>query len=172
MTDNEIINITIPLSADKIKEILAQAEKCLAPFEVRDIVESQKAEIKEKGEIINAQADKIRLLEQALLDKQADIEKNENIIRLADKTIDKQSAEIERLRKECGNQSALWSKHYEDIFETAKETVKVEAIKEFAERLKDTYRHNTTSITSLVTLFDNINNLVKEMTEGAENNES
>jgi hypothetical protein len=38
-----------------------------------------------------------------------------------------QQAEIERLRKECGNQSALWSKHYEGIFETAKETIKSEA---------------------------------------------
>lgn len=40
---------------------------------------------------------------------------------------------------------------------------KQEAIKEFAERLKDMHRHNTTSVVSLVTVFDNINNLVKEM---------
>lgn len=50
--------------------------------------------------------------------------------------INHQQAEIERLRTECGNQSALWSKHYEDIFETAKETVKSEAIKEFWNRLQ------------------------------------
>ena len=41
------------------------------------------------------------------------------------------------------------------------------AVKEFAERLKEKHRHNTTSIVSLVTVFDNINNLVKEMV-GAE----
>ena len=47
-----------------------------------------------------------------------------------------QQAEIERLRTECGNQSALWSKHYEGVFETAKETIKAEAIEEFWGRLK------------------------------------
>ena len=50
---------------------------------------------------------------------------------------DRLKAEIERLRAECGNQSTLWSKHFESIFETAKETVKSEARKEFAERLHE-----------------------------------
>ena len=40
---------------------------------------------------------------------------------------------------------------------------KSEAIKEFAERLKAMHKHNKTSVVSLVTVFDNINNLVKEM---------
>jgi hypothetical protein len=52
------------------------------------------------------------------------------------KQCDELQAENERLRKERGNQSALWSKHYEDIFETGKEIIKAEAYKEFAERLK------------------------------------
>ena len=50
--------------------------------------------------------------------------------------INRQKTEIERWKAECGNQSTLWSRHYESIFETSKETIKAEAIKEFAERLK------------------------------------
>lgn len=50
-------------------------------------------------------------------------------------------------------------KDYNDM----RKGLKSEGRKEFAERLKDMYKHNTTSITSLVTLFDNINNLLKEM---------
>lgn len=52
-----------------------------------------------------------------------------------------------------------------DLYEpsiTEKE-IKAEAYKEFAERLKDMHKHNTTSVVSLVTVFDNINNLLKEM---------
>ncbi len=45
---------------------------------------------------------------------------------------------------------------------SAKET-KAEARKEFAERLKEKHKHNKTSVVSLVTVFDNINNLLKEM---------
>lgn len=70
--------------------------------------------------------------------------------------INRQKEKIERLRAESGNQSTLWSQHYESLFETAKETIKVEAIKEFAERLKTDYGE-------FVYLGD-IDNLVKEMT--------
>ena len=49
-----------------------------------------------------------------------------------------------------------------------KSEIKAKAIKEFAERLKDMHKHNTTSVVSLVTVFDNINSLVKEMV-GADN---
>lgn len=42
--------------------------------------------------------------------------------------INRQQAEIERLVAECGNQSTLWRQHFESIFETAKETIKSEAI--------------------------------------------
>lgn len=44
-----------------------------------------------------------------------------------------------------------------------RETEKSKTIKEFAERLKNMHRHNTTSVVSLVTVFDNINKLVEEM---------
>ena len=47
----------------------------------------------------------------------------------------RQKAEIERLQEECGKQSVLWSKHYESIFESAKEVVRAEALTDFAERL-------------------------------------
>ena len=49
--------------------------------------------------------------------------------------IEKQKAEIERLIEECGKQSVLWRKHFESIFETAKETTRAEAVKEVVERL-------------------------------------
>ena len=71
----------------------------------------------------------------------------------------KQSAEIERLRP-YGTQVEVSKKIESEI--------KAEAIKEFAERFKGKYRHYTTSITFLVTLFDNIDNLVKEMVGDAE----
>ena len=48
-------------------------------------------------------------------------------------------AEVERWRNECGHQSTLWSKHFESIFETAKETIKAEAYKECIEKLKDKF---------------------------------
>lgn len=50
--------------------------------------------------------------------------------------INRQKAEINRWESECGKQSVLWRSHFESIFETAKETIRAEAIKEFAERLK------------------------------------
>ena len=88
---------------------------------------------------------------------------NEDVLDL----INRQKAEIERLKAECGNQSALWSKHYENIFETAKETVKAEAVKaeavkEFAERLKEMSEHFWEEKENFVS-EDDIDNLVKEM---------
>ena len=82
--------------------------------------------------------------------------------------INRQKAEIERLKAECGNQSTLWSQHYESIYETSKETIKSEAIKEFAERLKDYYIKNRIydrpdAHTKIAFLFGVIKNLVKEM---------
>lgn len=50
--------------------------------------------------------------------------------------LNRQKAEIERLRAEYGKQSALWSKHYESLFETTKETIRAEALKELVERLE------------------------------------
>lgn len=59
----------------------------------------------------------------------------EGLPTLALDLINRQKAEIERLQEECGKQSVLWSKHYESIFESAKEVVRAEALTDFAERL-------------------------------------
>lgn len=66
--------------------------------------------------------------------------------------INRQKAEIEELQK---------YKH--DYY-----VLKAKAVKEFAKRLKDKHKHNTTSVVSLVTVFDNINSIVEEMV-GEEN---
>lgn len=81
--------------------------------------------------------------------QKAEIEKNENIIRLADKTIEAQNAEIERLNKEVDRLSQLVLYHDGDV---------ADAIKEFAERLKADCPAEL-----LVIHFDAIDNLVKEM---------
>ena len=84
--------------------------------------------------------------------------KNERIIELADKTIETQKAEIERLQnayKQCA-----WER---DIFLDELKTAKSEAIKEFAERLKEEATVDDDS-TWWVANID-IDNLVKEMTE-------
>lgn len=52
-----------------------------------------------------------------------------------------------------------------DHIRIAYSEIKSEAITEFAEKLKDMHKHNTTSVVSLVTLFGDINKMVKEMTE-------
>ena len=76
--------------------------------------------------------------------------------------INRQKAENERLNKEV-NKQQLRRQIRRQMYRSTVEEIKSEAIKEFAERLKKKYKHNKTSITSLVTLFDNINNLVNEM---------
>ena len=77
-------------------------------------------------------------------------------------------AENERLRTECGNQSNLWSKHYEGIFETAKETIKSEARKEIIEKIKSKFTHKGKSIKYGEFAWDDVksyelDNLLKEM---------
>lgn len=87
-------------------------------------------------------------------------------IDVIEKEYNRLKAEIERWRTECGNQSTLWSKHYESIFETAKETIKAEAIKEFEERLKERkYQSSDWSHGehTFVVEDDDIDDLVKEM---------
>jgi hypothetical protein len=68
-----------------------------------------------------------------------------------------QNAEVERWREESGKQGVLWARHFEGIFETAKETIKAEAIKDFAERLKELINPDWCKI------HQQIDNLVKEM---------
>ena len=72
--------------------------------------------------------------------------------------INRQKAEIERLTDTLNATIAG-----QETLQRHIKTAKAEAIKAFAERLKDMHKHNTTSVVSLVTVFDNINNLVKEM---------
>ena len=50
--------------------------------------------------------------------------------------INRLEAENERLRKECGNQSELWSNHYESLYQTALGTIKPKAYKECIEKVK------------------------------------
>lgn len=76
--------------------------------------------------------------------------------------INRLQAENERLKAECGNQSVLWSKHYEALFETAKETTKAEAYKEFANRLKEKYGYYDWENKCIVYPEDEIDNLLKE----------
>lgn len=81
--------------------------------------------------------------------------------------INRQKAEIERSIDECGKQSILWKQHFESIFETAKETARDEAIREFAERLKQqrmNVRGHAGCIESIV-LVKEIDQIAKEMTE-------
>lgn len=89
---------------------------------------------------------------------------------LAVQELTRQKVEIERLQKECNEGFKKWKlldertkERYAELYEEAKEVVKTEARKEFAERLKKSFRHNTTSVTSLVTVFRIINDLLKEM---------
>ena len=84
--------------------------------------------------------------------------------------INRQKAEIERWQEECGKQSVLWSKHFESIFESAKEVVRAEAITEFEERLKDRYADSPAdSYTTIEVLFSRIDQTAKEMKEGVNN---
>ena len=80
--------------------------------------------------------DELMQLALDLINRQkAEIERCENIIRLADKTIKKQSAEIERLAKGCGIITEEDENWYPSPLKTPEE-IKAEAVKEFAERLK------------------------------------
>jgi Na+-translocating ferredoxin:NAD+ oxidoreductase RnfC subunit len=96
--------------------------------------------------------------------QQEQIKKLETIERFATKTIEKQTAEIERLNIRNKALTAI-TKNYDWKF--AK--VKVEAIKEFAWNLKSRY----STLESLDTICadeirEDIDNLVKEMTEVGE----
>jgi hypothetical protein len=44
--------------------------------------------------------------------------------------------ENERARAECENQSTLWKKHFESIYETAKETLKADTVRRMQSEIK------------------------------------
>ncbi len=92
---------------------------------------------------------------------QARVEKCEKVERFADKTIATQKAEIERLNK-CRKEEVE-----KLMFETDKviTEAKVEAVKEFAEIVKANKRKLFNYIYSSKGFDEQIDNLVKEMTE-------
>lgn len=90
---------------------------------------------------------------------------NEIIKALSDR-INRQKAEIERL----GNQNTLLLKKKCKDINTARKIIKSEAMKEFAERLKNTNKFYDCimairNVDKADCVFDTIDNLVKEMTE-------
>ena len=93
--------------------------------------------------------------------KQKKIEKLEKIERLSIKIIEKQDVEIERLSKESSKQQLR-----NEMRRLTVEEIKTEAIKEFAERLKEI------SDKDGWTDSGEIDNLVKEMTETQETQET
>ena len=102
---------------------------------------------------------------------QAENEKNENIIRLADKTIETANAEIERLKSANDEKFRQWDmlaektkQHYADLYNEAKDILKSKAYKEFAERLENEINCRTTfSRQQDKNVIHIIHNLLKEM---------
>lgn len=74
--------------------------------------------------------------------------------------IKRQITEIQGWKEAFGNLNKIARPSFRYV-----DNEKNKAITEFAERLKDMHKHNTTSVVSLVTLFGNINKMVEEMTE-------
>lgn len=109
--------------------------------------------------------------------------------------INRQKAEIEKYEKEHNEKFNKWMvldeqtrKRYAELYEEAKGVVRAEAIKEFAERLKESIsnmeytaniKRKTVSVETLYTQVNwvfheivpkTIDSLVKEMTEGEDGN--
>lgn len=91
----------------------------------------------------------------------------------------RQKAEIERLQKENSENFNKWlildkrtQERYAELYEESKGVVRTEAIKEFAEKLKKCLKRRTEydeggwSVDLLTVTEEDIDNLVKEMTEG------
>lgn len=99
---------------------------------------------------------------------QAENEKNENIIRLADKTIETANAEIERLKKGIAVDIEGYASEYDN-------RIKAKSYKEFAERIKmsikanvvETLCNDVKGVYNAEHVLDDIDNLLKEMV-GAE----
>jgi FtsZ-binding cell division protein ZapB len=93
-------------------------------------------------------------------EKQAEIEKFEKIDHFAQKTIDLQTAEIKKLEAEI-ERLKVESECADGYAEALAERVRAEAIKEFAERLKE--KRAGWGYPMFVLEIDAIDNLVKEM---------
>lgn len=119
-------------------------EECTSKLtkDALDLINRQKAEIKEKDEMLSAQADIIRTLERVLEDK---------------------TAEIERLQRKYELSKAEREANVKGFTESIA-IVKSEAIKEFAERAKNRLERKYT-IYGREYVLRHLRELVKEMTE-------
>lgn len=74
--------------------------------------------------------------------------------------------ENERLMTECGNQSILWKQHFESIYETAKETVRANTVREMQKRLHGRFGDDANRVFSNYNIHRYIDRIAKEMLEG------
>ena len=175
LSDNEIIKALeccskITFSCDGCPLQHLKYSECyeLVIRSTLDLINRQKAEIERLAEDNREWETQFRILdvecerlEKANEKQKAEIEKCENIIRLADKTIERQSSELETLQKT-----------FEDMTEGAIIAIKAAqngAVKEFAERLKaekQLVKARLDDIGECIlygVLCGDIDNLVKEM---------
>lgn len=165
MTDNEVVS-DFEIILNDLKDRVGHKtyETLKQSF---DLINRQKAEIKEKDEIMATQADVIKTLERALQDKTAEIE------RLEDK-LEEKSAEIKTLIPTIDR---LMKVNKAEVIEHLKKinfnafpkeilnAIKSEARREFAERLKKkqfTLTDIYTFIWEVIKAKD-VDNLLKEM---------
>lgn len=94
-----------------------------------------------------------------------------DLIRIAGDLIERQKAEIEKLKADNKKMLDKWEilddatkKYYADLYTGSIEAIQTEAIKEFAERLKELKKNS--SMDPRICTIEMIDNLVKEMTEG------
>lgn len=109
---------------------------------------------------------------------ESDEEDEMNICGLALDLINSQKAEIERLEKEIEKQEAIleaidaemFSLPFEADFDKAIKTAKIEAIKEFAERLKmNSYSYRATNgVEEVVVDISVIDDIIREITKSEE----
>lgn len=86
--------------------------------------------------------------------------------------INRQRAEIERLKSANDEKFCQWDmlaektkQHYADLYNEAKDILKSEAYKEFAEKLKKRYDNPVWYLGGSNGFFDNLDNFVKEMVD-------
>lgn len=86
--------------------------------------------------------------------------------------INRQKAEIERLKSANDEKFCQWDmlaektkQHYADLYNEAKDILKSEAYKEFAEKLKKRYDNPVWYLGGSNGFFDNLDNFVKEMVD-------
>lgn len=86
--------------------------------------------------------------------------------------INRQKAEIERLKSANDEKFCQWDmlaektkQHYADLYNEAKDILKSEAYKEFAEKLKKRYDNPVWYLGGYNGFFDNLDNFVKEMVD-------